>query len=308
MRIARALALIGRIVEGRSPSPGIISRRRWGDEGVQGMMRMRLWSSLAALSVSSISIVVRDTLGVEGFAGAARKRPLAERRRDDVALVDFRDRGQRDDFPAFLFEDMADQVVFMQPLHDDDDRSPVLFVEARVKRIVEPIVDASSAALRHRVGWLHRVVDQDEVRAASGEHAANRGRHAESAARCHKLLQGGARGDEPRREDRLIPPGTHDGSAVSGELIRELLTVGDVMIAAEGRWPNSQAGNAIDVFSDLRLRGGMLMMRRRILSSRTSCSFAATTWRCQFDRNDAPELSSAKQRLMNVWKSPRKAT
>src|SRR5271157_4257748 len=79
------------------------------------------------------------------------------------------------------------------------------------------------------------------------------------------------------------------------------------MMAAEGSWPNSQAGNAIEVKSDLRLRGGMLMMRRRILPSYTSCSFAATSARCQFDRNGAPELSSAKQRLMKVWKSPRKA-
>ena len=182
---------------------------------------------------------------MEGVAGAARKRPLAERCRDDIALVDFRDRGQRDDFPAFLFEDMADQVVFMQPLHDDDDRSLVLFIEARVKRIVEPIVDASSAALRHRIGWLHRVVDQDEVRAPPGKHPADGGRHAKSAARCHKLLQGSARGDEPRRENRLVPSSGHDGSTVSGELIRELLTVRDVY-NGRGRTMTQQPGGKRD--------------------------------------------------------------
>ena len=30
-----------RVAHGRSPSPWMISRRRWGDGGVQGMIRMR---------------------------------------------------------------------------------------------------------------------------------------------------------------------------------------------------------------------------------------------------------------------------
>ena len=50
---AHSSALIERVAQGRSPSPWMILRRRWGDGGVQGMIRIRFSSPLAIPSVSS---------------------------------------------------------------------------------------------------------------------------------------------------------------------------------------------------------------------------------------------------------------
>src|SRR5208282_4107081 len=56
----------------------------------------------------------------------------------DVLFVDFGDGRERGDLPSFLFEDMTDEIVFVQTLHDDDDRAPGLVIEARIERAVEP--------------------------------------------------------------------------------------------------------------------------------------------------------------------------
>jgi hypothetical protein len=39
-----------------------------------------------------------------------------------------------------LAEDVADEVVFVQPLHDDDDRAMLLVILAAVERVVVPLV------------------------------------------------------------------------------------------------------------------------------------------------------------------------
>ncbi len=123
---------------------------------------------------------------------------------------------------------MADEIVFVQPLHDDDDRAFGLVVQARIERSVEPLVDGGAAALGHRVDGLQRIVDDDEIGAAPGQDAADRGRQPKPARRRDEFSQGRAVRDETRREQRAIPGRRHDCAAVARELVGKLLAVGDV--------------------------------------------------------------------------------
>ena len=40
-----------------------------------------------------------------------------------LLFVDLGDRGEGDDLPPFLLENVADQIVLVRPLHDNDDRA-----------------------------------------------------------------------------------------------------------------------------------------------------------------------------------------
>src|SRR6202035_26931 len=82
-------------------------------------------------------------------AGPSFERPASERRLDDMPFVGLGDRGKREDVPAFSSQDVADEIVFVQPLHDDDDFALGFVVQAGIERSVEPFVGGDAAALRH---------------------------------------------------------------------------------------------------------------------------------------------------------------
>ena len=191
---------------------------------------------------------------IERLARQPPERPSArERRLDGVRLVLFGDRRKRDDVPAALPQDVAGEIVLVQALHDDDDRALLLVVEPRIERRIEPVVGGGAAALRHRVGRLQGVVDQDHVGAAAGHDAADRSREPKAPARRRELGQRLARRSEPGRKQRLVPAGGHDRPAVAGELVREVLGVGDVddgerrIVAEEPRRQGDRGGERFQV-------------------------------------------------------------
>jgi len=71
-----------------------------------------------------------------------------QRRLDHVRLVVLGDRREAHDLPWLLRQHVADQVVFVQPVHDQDDRTLPLVVEARVEGVVEPLVRCLALGLR----------------------------------------------------------------------------------------------------------------------------------------------------------------
>src|ERR1700746_4141519 len=83
--------------------------------------------------------------------------------------------GKAQDLPTFLRKDVTDQVVFVQPLHDDHDRAMALVVEPAVKGVVVPFVAGFALRVGERLLRLQRIVDQNDVGAASGQHAAGGG-------------------------------------------------------------------------------------------------------------------------------------
>jgi len=97
----------------------------------------------------------------------------------------------------------------VQPVHDQHDRTLRLVVEAAVERRVVPFVGALAARIRQRLLGLQRIVDDDEVRPAPGQHTADAGG---DAAAFGRRLEFGHRLRAPRqagREQRPIPFATH---------------------------------------------------------------------------------------------------
>ncbi len=69
---------------------------------------------------------------------------------------------------------MASEVVLMQAMHDQDDRTPELVVEAAVEGVVEPFVRRLALRLRQCFLGLQRVVDDDDVSTPPGQDTADR--------------------------------------------------------------------------------------------------------------------------------------
>ena len=70
------------------------------------------------------------------------------------------------------FENKARQVIDVQALHDDDDLTNDFVVETAQQGAGKPLVDSSSLRLGAGVLRLDRVVDDDEVPAATGDRAS----------------------------------------------------------------------------------------------------------------------------------------
>ena len=65
--------------------------------------------------------------------------------------------------PVLLAEHVADEVVFVQPLHDDDDGAALLIVLPAVEGVVVPLVGGLPLRLGERLLRLQRIVEQDDV-------------------------------------------------------------------------------------------------------------------------------------------------
>ena len=100
--------------------------------------------------------------------------PVASRspdRLDFVHLVGFGDRRKAEDLPRFLRENVADEVVLVQSLHDDDDAAAALVVEPAVEGVVVPLIGGFALRLGERLLGLQRIIDNADVGAATGQDA-----------------------------------------------------------------------------------------------------------------------------------------
>ena len=87
----------------------------------------------------------------------------------------FGNRRQIEVRPAVLLQQMADKIVHVQALHDHDDGVLALVVQTAKQRVRVPLLGAFARRFRIGVLRLQRIVDDDEVAAAAGEGAADRG-------------------------------------------------------------------------------------------------------------------------------------
>ena len=69
---------------------------------------------------------------------------------------------------------MAHEVILVEPLHDDDDATVPLVVEAGQQGVVVPVVDSLSLGFRQCFIRLQWVIDNQVVRAPAGQHTADR--------------------------------------------------------------------------------------------------------------------------------------
>ena len=72
--------------------------------------------------------VKRLPVGMQRVAPAAPGRAHSPDRLEPVLLIGFGDGRKAEHLPLLLRENMADQIVLVQPLHDDDDGSSLLVV------------------------------------------------------------------------------------------------------------------------------------------------------------------------------------
>jgi hypothetical protein len=138
-----------------------------------------------------------------------------------------------------LREDVADQVIFVQPLHDDDDGAMPLVVEPAVEGVVEPIIGGLPLRLGERLLRLQRIVDQNDVGAASSQHAAGRGGEPITLAGGDEFLHRLAVRRQAGRKDLTIPRAHHDAPAIAGELIGEILGIADAENLGRGIAPEA---------------------------------------------------------------------
>ena len=169
----------------------------------------------------------RFAVGMQGFALTAPEALRSPDRLDPVHLVGFGDRRKAQNLPTFLRKDVTDEVVFVQPLHDDHDGAMALVVEPAVKGVVVPLVGGFALRIGERLLRLQRIIDQDDVGAASGEHPAGGGGEPVTLPGGDELLYCLAVRGEAGREDLPIPRAQHDAAAIAGELVGEILGVAD---------------------------------------------------------------------------------
>ena len=82
----------------------------------------------------------RLAVRVQRLALTAPEAAWSPDRLDLVRLIGFGDRRKAQHFPGLLREDVADEVILVQALHDNDNRATALVVEPAVERVVVPVV------------------------------------------------------------------------------------------------------------------------------------------------------------------------
>src|SRR6516162_10217792 len=83
----------------------------------------------------------RLTFRMQSLATLAREEMSTEWALDDVCFVFFGDSGKRQNLPCLLFENVTDEIVLMQALHDNNDAASGFIVEPTEQRMIIPFVD-----------------------------------------------------------------------------------------------------------------------------------------------------------------------
>src|SRR5271163_2618338 len=108
---------------------------------------------------------------------------------------------------------MADEVVLVQPLHDNDNSATALVVKPAVEGVDEPVVGGLPLRLGERLLRLQGVIDQDDVGTASGQHAAGGGGEPVTLPGGDEFLHGLAVRRQASPKDLAIPRARHDAAA-----------------------------------------------------------------------------------------------
>src|SRR6516164_4076555 len=143
-------------------------------------------------------------------------------------MLRFCNRRQIEVRPAFLLKKMTNKVTQVQPLHDYDDGVVGLVVQAAEQRVRVPLLGPFASGFRIGILWLERIVDDNEVAAAAGEGATDRGGQPVATAGGGKFqfsVLGQA--DPGLRKQAIVEGRAHDGAAVVGVFAGQTLSIAD---------------------------------------------------------------------------------
>ena len=166
-------------------------------------------------------------LRVQRLAAAAREMLRPQHRVDEQRLVRLGDRREAHDLPRLLRQHVPREVVLVQSVHDEDDRASELVVQSAVEGVVEPVVRRLALGLRQCLLGLQRVVDDDEVGAAPGQYAADRGGEPAALRRRVEFRHCSALRRQARREDAAVPVAGDDPPAIARQFVGEVLRIAD---------------------------------------------------------------------------------
>ena len=125
-----------------------------------------------------------------------------------------------------VLQHMPHQVILVQPLHDKDDHSLLLMVEAAQQGVVKPLVDTLSLRFRQGFFGFEGIIDDDEIRTPAGQDSADRGCHTESLGYGREVVGRRLVAGEPSgRKKPLIEGAHHQCSAIPGKLISQILAI-----------------------------------------------------------------------------------
>jgi len=146
---------------------------------------------------------------------------------DHMRLVRLGDRRKAHDVPILLRQHVADQIVLVQPVHDQDDGALILVLEAAVEGVVEPLVGGPPVGIGQGLLGFQRVVDDDDVGTPPSQHAADRGGEPAALGRGFELWCGLPLRREPGWEEVPVPVAGNDAPAIARELVGEVLGIAD---------------------------------------------------------------------------------
>src|SRR5579863_9968 len=107
---------------------------------------------------------------MENIASSAPMRSAFPKRNIQLLVSDCR---QIEMVPAALSKQIASKIVFVEPLHNGDDRAGLFVVETRNQGAAIPVDHPLSCLLGINLVGVEGIVDNDQIRAASGEGAAD---------------------------------------------------------------------------------------------------------------------------------------
>jgi len=103
---------------------------------------------LSGVFANNVERKFRFPFRLEDLTGLALKCPLPPRTLDNMRFVFLRYRRKRQDVPISLLHYVADQVVLVQPLHDNNDYTGFFIVEATKKSVAVPVVNTVAPGFR----------------------------------------------------------------------------------------------------------------------------------------------------------------
>jgi hypothetical protein len=107
---------------------------------------------------------------------------------DDVCFILDCNGWEAEDFPLSSLQDMADEVILVQVLHDDDYAARSLLLLRRLYRgVLVPLIHGVSLRLRHRFIGLQRIVNDHEAATSAREDSAHRGRQSKALCLSHLM-------------------------------------------------------------------------------------------------------------------------